>query len=60
MRFVISLYDIWYLIRYSYGLDGRSSIPDRDKSMSNVKTGSGTHLATYPTGSGGSFHGGGG
>jgi hypothetical protein len=40
-----------------YGLDGRDSIPGRDKTFSlflhNVQTGSGVHPISYPMGTGG-------
>jgi hypothetical protein len=44
-----------------YGLEGRGSIPDRDRRFSSslcVQTGSGVHPAFYPMGTGGPFPGG--
>jgi hypothetical protein len=43
-----------------YGLDGRGSIPGRDKIFSLlhiVQISSGAYTASYPKGTGGAFHG---
>jgi hypothetical protein len=50
-------------LRAKYGLDDRGSIPGRAKVGNfslrpSIKTGSGAHLGSYPTGSGVSFLGG--
>jgi hypothetical protein len=45
-------------IAMGYGLDGRVSIPGRDVSLlHNGQTDFGTHPASYPIGTGGSFPG---
>jgi hypothetical protein len=45
----------------SYGLDGRDSLPGKRKRLfftpHGVQTGSWAHPASYPTGTGGFFHG---
>jgi hypothetical protein len=57
---VISVINILYVVGIGagYGLDGRSSICRRSKRFSLldvIQTGSGTHPASYPVGTGGSF-----